>query len=124
MECLRIAARVTKLDRLRNEVIRERLKLNSGIEFIENRWSDHLMRMENNKWPVKAYKQRRSGYKAKGRPRVRWIDNIKEILKTHGDDVSIATHLALERNLKLKPYTLWQVWIRTNILHPGQNNRQ
>jgi hypothetical protein len=32
------------------------------------------MRMGKNKLPVKAYNQRRSGYKAKGRPRVRWID--------------------------------------------------
>jgi hypothetical protein len=39
------------------------------------------MRMENNKLPVKAYNQRKSGYKAKGRSRVRWIDNIKDITK-------------------------------------------
>jgi hypothetical protein len=37
--------------------------------------------MENNKLSAKAYKQRRSGYKAKGCPRVRWIDKIKSILK-------------------------------------------
>lgn len=61
------------------------------------------MRMDNNKLPVKAYNQRRSGFKAKGRPRVRWIDNIKDILKKHGYSATMATHLALERNLKLKP---------------------
>jgi hypothetical protein len=74
MKCLRKAAKVTKLDILQNDVIRERLKLNSCIEFIKNqqiKWLDHLMRIENNKLPVKAYNQRRSGYKIKGRPRVR-----------------------------------------------------
>jgi hypothetical protein len=68
MKCLRTAARVTKLNRLQNEVIRERLKLNSCIKLIENqqiRWFGHLMRMENNKLPVKGYNQRRSECKAK-----------------------------------------------------------
>jgi hypothetical protein len=63
----------------------------------------HLMRMVNNKLPVKAYNQRRSGYKAKGRPRVRWIGNIKDILKKHRYSADMATHLAMERKLKLKP---------------------
>lgn len=106
MKCLRKAAGVTKFDRIRNDVIRGRLKINSCIEFIENQqlsWFNHLMRMDNNKLPVKAYNQRRSGFKAKGRPRVRWIDNIKDILKKHGYSATMATHLALERNLKLKP---------------------
>jgi hypothetical protein len=87
MKCLRKAARVTNLDRIRNDVIRERLKLNSYIEFIENqqiKWFGHLMRMENNKLPVKAYIQRRSVYNAKGEPKVRWIENIKDILKKQG----------------------------------------
>jgi hypothetical protein len=105
MKCLRKAARVTKLDRLQNDVIRERLKINSCIEFIENqqiRRFDHLMRMENNKLLVKAYNQRRSGYKAKGRPRVRWIDNIKDILTKQGNSAAMTPNLALERKLKLK----------------------
>jgi hypothetical protein len=53
------------------------------------------MGMENNKLPIKAYNQRRS--------RVRWIDNIKDILKKYGYSAAMATHLALERKLKLKP---------------------
>jgi hypothetical protein len=61
------------------------------------------MRMENKKLPVEACNKRRSGYKAKGRPRVRWIDNIKDIPKGHGYSAAMATHLALESKLKLKP---------------------
>jgi hypothetical protein len=61
------------------------------------------MKMENNKLPVKVYIQRRSVYKAKGRPRVKWIDNINEILKKHGYSAALATYLAFERKLKLKP---------------------
>jgi hypothetical protein len=64
------------------------------------------MRMENNKLPVKAYNQRRLGYKAKGRPRGRWIDNTKDILEKHGYSTAMATDLALERKLKLKPLHL------------------
>jgi competence CoiA-like predicted nuclease len=47
------------------------------------------MRRENNKLPVKVYNQRTSGYKAKGRPRVRWINSIKDILKKHGNSYSL-----------------------------------
>jgi hypothetical protein len=59
--------------------------------------------MNNNKLPVKAYNQRRSGYKVKERQRVRWIDNIKDILKKQGYNTAMATHLALKCKLKLKP---------------------
>jgi hypothetical protein len=34
---------------------------------------------------------------------VRWIDNINDIPKKHGYSAAMATHLALERKLKLKP---------------------
>jgi hypothetical protein len=53
--------------------------------------------MENNKLPVNTYNERRSGYKAKGRPRVRWIDNFKDNLKKHGYSAAMVSHLALER---------------------------
>jgi hypothetical protein len=62
----------------------------------------YLMRMENNKLPVKSYNQRRLGYKAKRRPRVRWIYNIKDIIKKHGYIADIAIQLALGRKLKFK----------------------
>jgi hypothetical protein len=61
------------------------------------------MRLENNKLPVKTYNQRRSGYKVKERPRVRWIDYIIDFLKMHGLSVAMATHLALERKLSSSP---------------------
>jgi hypothetical protein len=61
------------------------------------------MRIENNKLQVKAYNQRRSEYKAKEKPRVRWIDNIKNCFKKHEYSADMATHLALECKLKLKP---------------------
>jgi hypothetical protein len=80
--------------------------------------------MENNKLPVKAFNQRRPRYKAKGRPRVRWIDNIKDILKKHGYSIAMATYLALESKLKLKPLRFTVGVDRTYILHPGQDNRQ
>jgi hypothetical protein len=49
----------------------------------------------------KSLYQRRSVYKTK--ERLRWIDNIKDILKKHGHSTAMVTHLALERKLKLKP---------------------
>jgi hypothetical protein len=55
-----------------------------------------------NKLPVIAYNQRTSSYKAKGKPRVRWIENIKDIFKQVEYIAAMATHLALECKLKIK----------------------
>ena len=105
MKCLRKAAGVTRLDRLRNEDIRERIGIIPCTEYIERqqiKWFGHIMRMHHDKLPVQAYNQMRSGYKARGRPRKRWIENVRDILNKHGHSTAEATHLALERKLKLQ----------------------
>jgi hypothetical protein len=78
--------------------------------------------MENIKLPVIAYNQRKSGYKANGRPRVILIDNIKNILSKHEYSAAMANHLAFESKLKLKPLRFTEVWIRTITLHLWQDN--
>ena len=104
MKCLRKAVGVTRKDRLRNEDIRSRVGITSCTEYIERQqmqWFGHLMRMKYNQPPITAYNKKRSGTRAKGRPRKRWIDNIKTTLHKHGYNTTRATHLALERKLKL-----------------------
>jgi len=106
MKCLRKAVGVTRLDRLRNEDIRQRIGIIPCIEYIERqqiKWFGHLMRMNHDQLPIKAYNQMRSGFRARGRPRKRWIDNIRDIFNKHSYSTTMATHLALELKLKLPP---------------------
>ena len=75
MKCLRKAAMVTKLDEIRNEEIRKRVGIISCTEHIERqqvKWFGHLMRMNPNQIPIRAYNKIISGRKAKDRPRKRW----------------------------------------------------
>ena len=108
MRCLRKAINVTRRDRMRNEDIRKAVGTTPCIQHIERqkiKWFGHLMRMEPNQIPLRAYISRRSGFRARGRPRVRWIDNVTEILQRHGLTSASATHLAQDRKLHL-PTTL------------------
>ena len=59
------------------------------------------MRMSPDQLPVRAYNKINSDYRAIGRPKMCWIDNIKDILNRYGLSAAEATHLALERKLKL-----------------------
>ena len=108
MRCLRKAANVTRRDRVRNENIRNIVGTTPCLQYIENqkiKWFGHLMRMKPDQLPLQAYNKQHSCHRARGRPRVRWIDNVSEILKHHGLTTTSATHLAQDRNLQL-PTTL------------------
>jgi Reverse transcriptase (RNA-dependent DNA polymerase)/Endonuclease-reverse transcriptase len=84
MKYLRRSIGVTKMDKVRNEVIRSELKTESIQQFIEKRqlgWLGHLHRMNNEVpakrvWEAKTMKKRR-----RGRPRETWDNAIGKILK-------------------------------------------
>src|SRR5579871_4624129 len=87
MKCLRKAVGVTRLDKIRNEDIRNRLSVTSCLEYIERQqisWFEHLMRMYHNYISAMAYNKSASGYRSKGRPRKHWIGNIRATLNKHG----------------------------------------
>ena len=108
MRCLRKTMNVTRRDRIRNSDIRKTVgttPCNLHIEQQQMKWFGHLMRMEHSQLPSRAYNNRQSGRRARGRPRVRWIDNIKDTLRRHGMTTTSATHMAQDRKLNL-PTTL------------------
>jgi hypothetical protein len=67
---LRTVKGCTRLDRIRNEDIRNEL----GEKIIEyrNKWKAHLQRMEHTRIPLPAYKCQPSGKRDIDRPRRRW----------------------------------------------------
>ncbi|BFZ22891.1 hypothetical protein BsWGS_25930 [Bradybaena similaris] len=71
---------------MKNNGIRKKVKTTPCTYYIERqkiRWFSHLMRMDPATPPLQAHTSRRSGYRAKGRPRKR-TGNIAEILRKHG----------------------------------------
>ena len=79
MKSLRLIRGVTRLDRMRNDAIREDLGVESILKFIERgqlRWYGHLKRMNENNLPRVYYEWNPPGKRPVGRPRMRWRDNI------------------------------------------------
>jgi hypothetical protein len=74
MRCLRKAAGVTRRDRIRNDVIRERLGIEPILKYIHKqqiKWFAHLERMPCDSIPYKAYiKRGKEDRRTRGRPRV------------------------------------------------------
>ena len=79
MRMLRWVCRVTKLDKIRNERIRIRLK-----------WYGHVMRREEHYVGRRAMVMKVQGRRKRGRPKRRWLDKVKDDIKEKGlsaDDV-------------------------------------
>ena len=103
MRCLRKAIGVTIRHRIRNEVIRARVGVISILQYIQNQqiqWFGHLERMPCDSLVYKSYMKRgEAERRARGRPRVRWIDNIKETLHEHQMTLSETARKAGTRTL-------------------------
>ena len=88
MRILRLIKGVTRRDRLRNDDIREELDVEPILHFVERaqlRWYGHVMRMEENRGPLKYYKWNPAGKRPVGRPRKRWKDGIREAVAARGE---------------------------------------
>ena len=84
MRVLRLIYGVTLRDRVRSEVIREKLNVESILDYIERsqlRWFGHVKRMEPARYPRKYLDWKPNGKRSRGRPRNRWIQNIGDAVK-------------------------------------------
>ena len=72
---MRSVAVYTRLDEIRNEVIRKELET-SGIQDLKlkykQNWINHLERMDNSRLPIHALNYKPRGRRDRGRPRKRW----------------------------------------------------
>lgn len=102
MRCLRRVINKTRRDRIRNQDIRNIIGIPPCLDYIEQQrlhWFGHLVRMQHDQTAAQAYHQQYSGYKARGRPRKRWIDGVSEACQKQGLNIKEATTLAYERRL-------------------------
>ena len=77
MNCLRSMTGVSRLDRVRNEVVRARTgvrrELAARVDVNVLRWFSHVKRMDNERLLKKVMN-------ARGRPRFGWMDGVKRAL--------------------------------------------
>ena len=102
MRCLRSMAGVSRMDRVRNEVVRQRtgveIELATRVDMNVLRWFGHVERMENECLLKRVMNARVNGRGARGRPRLGWMDGVKRALQNRGMDVREARECARNRN--------------------------
>ena len=83
MRCLLTMRGVTRRERMRNEVIRQELKMAELREKIRKcirntRWYGHVKRMEENEFVSWSAERREPGTRKRGRPRKRWMGCVRD----------------------------------------------
>lgn len=75
---------ISRLDRIRNEDIKERMDVQESIiDVIEQKqllWYGHLRRMPDTRWPQRIYEWVPWQKRKQGRPCIRWKDKVANIL--------------------------------------------
>ena len=75
MRFLRSVQGYTRLDQIRNDIIRRQCNVQPLSEIIKKyriNWTNHLLRMSQNRLPIQIWKFKQDGRRDIGRPRKRW----------------------------------------------------
>ena len=101
MKCLRSMIGVSRLDRIRNEVVRARTgvrrELTARIDMNVLRWFGHKERMDNERL-LKKVMNAKVDRSTRGRPRFGWMDGVKRALNDRRMDMREASEHARNRN--------------------------
>ena len=80
MTSLRLLSGVTKLDKLRNENIREQLSMNETIlqvvQHRQNQWLGYVLSMKDDRIEKTAIVDRTEGTRRVGKPRTSWLTSV------------------------------------------------
>jgi len=79
MRFLRYLLGITKLDKEKNISIRKKTGVQNIVKEIEQyqqKWLQHVQRMDKNRLPRQALYYRPNGQRNIGRPRKRWVDQL------------------------------------------------
>lgn len=97
---LRRVLGVSRKDRIRNEIIRNRLEVIPLIKTIERnqlRWFGHMTRMDETRPVKQIWETKRQGRRSRGRPQRTWDQEMAYILSTRGKTRSEAQIMAKDR---------------------------
>ena len=102
MRCLRTITGVRWFDRVRNDRVREMCGVSRSFseraEQSQLKWYGHLERMDEERLVKGIYRSEVEGRRARGRPRRRWKDGIREALSNRGLDIREGERRARERD--------------------------
>ena len=93
MKCLRSMTGVSRLDRVRNEVVRARTGVRRELAARVD-----VKRMDNERLLKKVMNAKVDGRSARGRPRFGWMDGVKRALNDRRMDIREASERARNRN--------------------------
>jgi hypothetical protein len=77
----------TRRDKIRNNDIREQLKVDEIKHDMERnrlKWYGHVMRMADERIPKTMLEMKMRGRRPRGRPRTRWMDKVKRDAEKRG----------------------------------------
>ena len=102
MKCPRSMTDVSRLDMVRNEVVRARTgvrrELAARVDMNVLRWFGHVERMDNDQLLKKVMNAKVDGRSTRERPRFGWMDGVKRALNDKRMDVREAGAHARNRN--------------------------
>lgn len=100
MKILRKIEGVSRMDKIKSEVVRERLKVKGVLDKIETqqlRWFGHIVRMDENRTAKVIWEMATGGKRKRGRPRKTWNNEIAKTLMKKGLNWTQAKHAAKDR---------------------------
>ena len=102
MDNLRGVLGVRRIDKMRNERIRELCGVKKGVNERINetilRWFGHLERMDESRLVKRMYNGECVGKRPVGRPKKRWIDSVKECLNERNVNLVEARRMVCNRD--------------------------
>ena len=102
MKCLRSMTGVSRLDKVRNEIVRVRTgvrrELAARVDMNVLRWFGHEERIDNERLLKKVMNAKVDGRSATGRPKFGWMDGVKRALNHRKMDMREASGRARNRN--------------------------
>ena len=79
----KISARISRKDKIRNTIIKQEMNVvRSVLDDIKTKqlqWYGHVQRMEVRRLPKEVMKWRPSGRRKRGRPKLTWVEGIREL---------------------------------------------
>ena len=103
MDNLRGLLGIRIMDKVPNARIRQLCGMTKGVdEKIDEgvlRWFGHVERMEDDRVFKRVCVGKCAGSRSVGRPRIRWIDTVKNCLKKRGFDIRQARGMMHERSV-------------------------
>ena len=101
MNCLRSLVRVSRMDRVRNEEMRRRIRIKRELASRADqrvlRWFGHVERMYEYRMARRVLMAEVSGGRVRRRPRLGWMDGVKVPLGNRGMTVEAARQCANDR---------------------------